>query len=55
VLRFGGMTKKSTPSDVVKAFRKAADELDCFQSERRFQEVLFSIWRHKPLITTSVD
>jgi hypothetical protein len=44
------MTKKgnSTPDDVVKAFRKAASELGCYQSERRFQEALFEIGRHKP-------
>jgi len=44
------MTKKanSTPDDVVKAFRKAASELGCYQSERRFQETLFEIGRHKP-------
>jgi hypothetical protein len=44
------MTKKgnSTHDDVVKAFRKAANELGCCQSERRFQEALFVIGRHKP-------
>jgi hypothetical protein len=44
------MTKRanSTPDDVVKAFRKAASELGCSQSERRFQETLFEIGRHKP-------
>jgi hypothetical protein len=43
------MTKKanSNPEDVVKAFRKAANELGCWQSERRFEEVLIAIGRHK--------
>jgi len=41
-------THNSNPEDVVKAFRKAARELGCYQSERRFQEALFEIGRHKP-------
>jgi hypothetical protein len=39
---------KGDPGDVVKAFRKAAKELGCNQSRRRFQEVLFAIGRDKP-------
>jgi hypothetical protein len=33
----------------VKAFRKAAKELGCNQSEQRFQEALFAIGRYKPV------
>jgi hypothetical protein len=39
---------KDDPGDVVKAFRKAARELGCNQSEQRFQEALFAIGRDKP-------
>jgi hypothetical protein len=31
------MKKTGNPEDVVKAFRKAANELGCRQSEQRFQ------------------
>jgi hypothetical protein len=44
------MTKraKSNPDDVVKAFRRAAKELGCSESEERFQKELFVIGRYKP-------
>jgi hypothetical protein len=40
---------KPNAEEVVKAFRKAAKELGCNQSEQRFQDVLFAIGRDKPL------
>jgi hypothetical protein len=40
---------KANADEVVKAFRKAAKEMGCDQSEQRFQDVLFSIGRDKPL------
>jgi hypothetical protein len=40
---------KPNAKEVVKAFRKAAKELGCNQSEQRFQDVLFAIGRDKPL------
>jgi hypothetical protein len=45
------MAKKAEadPKEVVKAFRRAASELGCDQSEQRFQEALFAIGRHKAL------
>jgi hypothetical protein len=39
---------KPNAEEVVKAFRKAAKELGCNQSEQRFQDVLFAIGRDKP-------
>ncbi len=44
------MTKarKPTPDDQVKAFRKAARELGCDESEERFQEALRTIAKRKP-------
>ena len=42
------MVKRNAEA-VVKAFRKAAKELGCNQSEQRFQDVLFVIGRDKPL------
>jgi predicted nucleic acid-binding Zn ribbon protein len=42
------MKKTGNPKDVVKAFRKAAKELGCQQSEERFQAALLAIGRHKP-------
>jgi hypothetical protein len=39
---------KANPSEVVKAFRRAAKDLGCLQSEQRFQDALFVIGRHKP-------
>jgi hypothetical protein len=42
-------TGKANPEELVMAFRKAANELGCNQSEQRFQEALFAIGRHKPL------
>jgi hypothetical protein len=41
-------TGDPNPEDVVKAFRKAANELGCCQSEERFQEALFAIGGNKP-------
>jgi hypothetical protein len=38
----------ATPGEVVSAFRKAAKDLDCLQSQQRFQDALFVIGRHKP-------
>jgi hypothetical protein len=38
----------ANPGEVVKAFRKAAKDLGCLQSEQRFQDTLFAIGRHKP-------
>jgi hypothetical protein len=40
---------KPNPEELVKAFRKAAKELGCNQSEQRFQDALFAIGRHKPV------
>jgi hypothetical protein len=40
---------KPNAEEVVKAFRKAAKELGCNQSEQRFQDVLFVIGRDKPV------
>jgi hypothetical protein len=40
---------KPNAEEVVKAFRTAAKELGCNQSEQRFQDVLFAIGRDKPL------
>jgi len=44
------MAKKATPDpgEVVKAFRKAAKDLGCHQSEQRFQDTLFIIGRTQP-------
>jgi len=39
---------KDDLAEVVKAFRRAAKDLDCLQSEQRFQDTLFVIGRHKP-------
>jgi hypothetical protein len=49
------MAKKAEadPKEVLKAFRRAASELGCNQSEQRFQEALFAIGRHKALRGTS--
>jgi hypothetical protein len=38
---------KTNVEDLVSAIRKVAKELDCTESEERFQEVLFEIGRHK--------
>jgi hypothetical protein len=46
------MTKRNA-EELVKAFRKAAKELDCNLSEQRFQEVLFAIGTHKPVRRSS--
>jgi hypothetical protein len=40
-------TGKANPEDLVKAFRKAAKELGCLQSDQRFREELFAIGRYK--------
>jgi hypothetical protein len=40
---------KPNADEVVKAFRKAAKEMGCDQSQQRFQDVLFAIGRDKPL------
>jgi hypothetical protein len=40
---------KFNPDDVVKAFRDAATQSGCQNSEQRFQEMLFVIGREKPL------
>jgi hypothetical protein len=40
---------KANLEDVVNAFRKAANELGCNQSEQRFQETLFAIGTYKPV------
>ena len=39
---------KNKPADQVKAFRKAARELGCDESEERFQEALRTVAKHKP-------
>jgi hypothetical protein len=36
------------PSDQVRAFRKAARELGCDDSEERFKEALRAVAKHKP-------
>jgi hypothetical protein len=40
---------KTNPSEVLEAFRKAAKDLGCLQSEQRFLDALFAIGRHKPV------
>jgi hypothetical protein len=40
---------KANLEDLVNAFRKAAKELGCNQSEQRFQEALFAIGTYKPV------
>jgi hypothetical protein len=40
---------KRNAEEVVKAFRKAAKELGCNQSEQKFLDALFVIGRDKPL------
>jgi hypothetical protein len=44
--RVASMVKPS-PEELVKAFRKAAQELGCNKSEQRFQEALFAIGTQK--------
>jgi hypothetical protein len=38
-------TSKDNPEDLVKAFRKAAKELGCLQSDKRFREELVRHWQ----------
>jgi hypothetical protein len=38
---------KPTPKEVVSAFRKAAKDLGCDESEERFRETLFAIGTQK--------
>ena len=40
-------TVKPTPEEVVSAFRKAAKDLGCDESEERFRETLFAIGTQK--------
>jgi hypothetical protein len=42
-------TVKTNVEDLVSAIRQVAKELGCNESEERFQEVLFTIGRHKPV------
>jgi hypothetical protein len=48
-----GIKAKDDLAEVVKAFRRAAKDLGCLQSEQRFQDTLFAIGRHKPAKETS--
>jgi hypothetical protein len=44
--KIAGMVKLS-PEQVVKAFRKAAKDMGCDESEERFRETLFAIGTQK--------
>jgi hypothetical protein len=44
--KMAGMVKP-TPQEVVSAFRKAAKDLGCDESEERFRETLFAIGAKK--------
>jgi len=39
---------KQKPTDQAKAFRKAARELGCEPDEKRFQDALRKVAKHKP-------
>jgi hypothetical protein len=47
--------QKPKADDQVKAFRKAARELGCDESEERFQDALRTLAKHRPKETKTRD